>query len=129
MTSISTLVSETHAEFGAVPFENELEFATLDTEFHAALARAATYDIAARHVVEWRNLMRLYRLQNGVRYTPFALSHVCLEHDALVHGVETATAGASEWAKHHVEMGISRCQPDAVVIEEARAEATSPVHA
>jgi DNA-binding GntR family transcriptional regulator len=104
-------------EFAAVSRDDEGNFADLDTEFHASLAHAADYDIAARHIVEWRNLMRLYRLQKGIQYTVPALTDICSEHETLIQAIGEPSASPAECARAHVRAAVERCAPKAVVLE------------
>lgn len=72
-----------HAPKGTVDLDVELQFATQDTRFHTFMAAASDYMIAARHIRQWRNLLRLYRAQHEIRYTGEELLSICAEHEYL----------------------------------------------
>jgi DNA-binding GntR family transcriptional regulator len=72
-----------HAPQGTVDLDVEIQFATHDTRFHTFMAAASDYMIAARHIRQWRNLLRLYRAQHEIRYTGLELLSICAEHNLL----------------------------------------------
>jgi DNA-binding GntR family transcriptional regulator len=111
------------SEGAAVDRSDEMDFADLDTAFHVSLAAAADYDMATRHIREWRNLMRLYRIQHNVRYTASALRSIIHEHEQLMAAVREPYADAAERARAHVDSAIDRCWPESVVVEEVRVPA------
>ena len=85
----------------------DAEMADLDTSFHVALARAAGYDIAARHLVVWRNQFRLYCIQHRIHFsvTDLVTSHE--EHAKLFSSVGKGIS-ASDLARRHVMDGLKQ---------------------
>ena len=88
--------------------ELEAEFADWDTRFHASLARAGDYDIAARHIVGWRAQARIYALQNGITHAE-TLATIHAEHQALVEAIsEGEPVAAIVCARRHLEGALDR---------------------
>jgi len=97
--------------YGEVGKEVESTFADADTQFHVSLAQAGGYDIAARHIVEWRNQVRIFRLQHGIRYDFDALRAVQAEHSELIDAIGRADReSAAELARAHIERVLTRAQ-------------------
>jgi DNA-binding GntR family transcriptional regulator len=89
----------------------EAKFGDADTQFHASLARAAGYDIAARHIVEWRNQVRIFRLQRELQYDSGALDAVHSEHSDVVEAISNADeTSAADLSRSHVERVLTRAQ-------------------
>jgi len=74
----------THAAQGTVDLDVEMQFATQDTRFHTFIAAASDYLLAARHIQQWRNVLRLYRAQHEIHYTGQELLAICDEHQLLM---------------------------------------------
>lgn len=99
MGDLATLAQST----GDVDWDREAAFADADTAFHRSLAQAAGYDLAARHIVDWRNQMRIFRLQQKLRYDPGALAEIHAEHARILETISSGDAGlAAEVARSHV---------------------------
>jgi DNA-binding GntR family transcriptional regulator len=89
--------------------EIEAAFADADTQFHFSLARAAGYDVAARHIMEWRNEVRIFRLQREIGYSAEALRAINNEHSDIIGAIQAADGTlAAELARSHVERAFSR---------------------
>jgi DNA-binding GntR family transcriptional regulator len=71
------------APAGDVGPKVEMAFADYDTRFHVFIAAATDYTLAARHIRQWRNLVRLYRAQHHIHYTGQDLLDICVEHQNL----------------------------------------------
>ncbi|MCK8645603.1 GntR family transcriptional regulator [Mycobacterium colombiense] len=69
-------------ERGVTP-DLEKDFADHDTRFHTFMAAATDYTLAARHIRQWRNLVRLYRARQKVHYSEEDLAQICDEHRKL----------------------------------------------
>ena len=46
------------------------DFADLEAQFHVGLALTGDLQVAARHIDEWSNQIRLFELQNGLENMP-----------------------------------------------------------
>jgi DNA-binding GntR family transcriptional regulator len=74
----------------------QLEFDKLDNDFHVFIANTAGYDIAARHISQWRNQLRLYRVQHGVEPKRKNGQAVCNEHQIMWETIRAAAASSNE---------------------------------
>jgi DNA-binding GntR family transcriptional regulator len=89
--------------------ELEAEFGDQDTELHACLARAGMYDVAARHIVEWRNQLRIFALQHDLRYARDDLATIHAEHARLLAAIDEGDRSlASDLASTHVDNATKR---------------------
>ena len=111
-----------------VDFDVEMEFANCDTQFHAFIAEATNYTLAARHIHQWRNLVRLYRVRRGIHYTAEDLNNICGEHRQLIDlfdRVKDRPIGIDAQIEHaatsHIANSLGRCSADL-------AEQPTPVH-
>jgi len=92
-----------------VDAELKAGFADLDTLLHVLLARAGGYDMAARHIVEWRNQMRIFALQNKLTHDSHALSTAHEEHTQIIDAIKRADRpSAALLARTHVENVLAR---------------------
>ncbi len=62
--------------------------ADLDTHFHAALAEAGDYQIAASHIEEWSNQMRLFEVQNGADDSGWPVEEIYERHVQLLKAID-----------------------------------------
>jgi DNA-binding GntR family transcriptional regulator len=91
--------------------EFEASVADLDTQMHVLLARAGGYDMAARHIVEWRNQMRIFALQSGLFYYSHALPTIHEEHARVVDAIKSADGSlAAALARTHIENTLTLSQ-------------------
>jgi DNA-binding GntR family transcriptional regulator len=100
----------------------EMAFADHDTRFHTFIAAATEYTLAARHIRQWRNLIRLYRVRHDLHYTRQDLEAICAEHATLIelvgrdperyrYGIDAMIEQA---ATSHVANSLRRCNADLV---------------
>jgi DNA-binding GntR family transcriptional regulator len=83
-------------------------FADEDTRFHTSLARAADYDLASRHISEWRGQARVYALQNGVSALE-SLGRINREHVALVKAIMKGDGNSGvALSRTHLENALER---------------------
>ncbi len=102
---------------GEVQLDVEMEFADHDTRFHTLIAASTGYTLAARHISQWRNLTRLYRVRHGIRYTGTNLREICGEHNKLMELIglpvgqcpDDIDALIENAATSHIEAALSRC--------------------
>jgi DNA-binding GntR family transcriptional regulator len=87
----------------------EATFADLDTRLHVLLARAGGYDMAARHIVEWRNQMRIFARQNKLTCDAHAFPTIHEEHTQIIDAIKSADRpSAAALARAHVENVLAR---------------------
>lgn len=93
----------TQAPQGTVDLDVEIQFASHDTRFHTFIAAATDYMLAARHIQQWRNLIRLYRAQHQIHYTGQELLAICAEHELLIQLAARPTAERFEGIDVEIE--------------------------
>jgi DNA-binding GntR family transcriptional regulator len=81
----------------------QLDFAEADTAFHVSIATAAGYDVAARHIRQWRNVMRLYHAQRHLWLTSEDAQAICDEHQSLWEAIWYAHESRSDYAMQLIE--------------------------
>lgn len=117
MEDLAQLAREDNEPERTVDREVEMDFADYDTRFHTYIAEATDYLLAARHIRQWRNLVRLYRIRNNIRYTGQDLANICREHRNLLDLIGLSIEQCpddiddmiEEAATSHVEGSLRRC--------------------
>src|ERR1700722_1891094 len=92
----------------ALPRDSENAFANADTMFHMSIAFSTGYDLAARHIYQWRNLLRLYRILHEKHYTLDELINIRNEHDEIFVAMEMLAKEPSDQAMAELERAVSQ---------------------
>lgn len=84
------------------------DLADLDTQFHVGLALTGDLQVAARHIDEWSNQIRLFELQNGLENVPG--QETIDRHRELIAAIAT---GAQDEALDLVRRDVASLGPTA----------------
>ena len=93
-------------------FKSAQYFADADTKFHTAIALTSGYRRGARLIVEWRNLLRLYRTIHGRTYGGSDIEEIVQEHEQIRDSIVGADADIPDIERAvitHVANSIQRC--------------------